>query len=269
MILSYWILPLLFLETRLFVPSFFDREMMSYQEARTVATLADTTCTDENKTYTVEVKVHAQDDVVKSIHSVALGNTPVDESVSIKSYFGDVIDDLNEYLIRFKVQLHLALDGYNSDDFIGSLAFDKSCEKFSPVTERTSSAFSFMKQSFDDNIGVHLFVWACPYIIETAELHNVYTNQKCGKVIGVLWKGTKETKDLIKDAIIDALSGISGGYAIGDPVYDTTVRPGLCSYVTSCVGMDKSEIGQIIYGTEIVKYTNIGNVDFCSDTGGD
>ncbi|XP_026475706.1 spore wall protein 7-like [Ctenocephalides felis] len=207
-------------------------------------------CTDENKTFTVDLKVHAQDLVIRSIHSIA-------ESESVEAYFGTIIDELNVFLMKFKVQFHLNLDGYNTDDFMGTnAAFDISCEKTSPVIERTSSAFSFyLKQSFTDNIGIHLFIWACPYISSTSELETVYSNLRCGRVMGVLWKGAAETRALIKGVILNALTGSAHAFSASDGSFDASVGPRLCKYVNQCVGMDKSEIGQLVLGTELVKYT--------------
>lgn len=219
----------------------------------------DMACTNENQTYTVDLKIHSQDSVVKAIHSIA--GRSIDsretESEAIESYFGTIIDELNEYLIRFKVQIHINLDGYDSDDFMGNVAFDMSCEKSSPVVDRTSSAFSFLKQSFNDNIGLHLFVWGCTYISSLAELETVYSNLRCGRVMGVMWKGSGETRDLIKSVILNALTGNSNVYSPENGDYNSSIGPNLCKYVTSCIGMDKSEIGQLVQGTEVIKYTDI------------
>lgn len=268
MIPIHWILLFLLVEIRpLNTSPFFDKSLMALQMAKKVAApgAPDLTCTDENKTYVVNVKIHSQDDVVKAIHSVALGSGEVDEPDAIMSYFSSIFDSLNRYMMRFKVQVHLDLNGYNSDDFMGSFAFDKSCEKNSPVIERTSSAFAFLEKDFKDDIGLHLFLWSCPYIADSFELRGVKQSEKCGRAIGVMWRGTKETKFLIMNAIIHALSGIFQGYGLGNPAYDLSVMPGLCKYVTICLGMQKTEIGQIVYGTEIIKYTDIGNTDFCWD----
>lgn len=216
-------------------------------------------CTDENKTFTVDLKVHAQDLVVRSIHSMATGaiDNRTSESKAVEAYFGTIIDELNTFLMKFKIQFHLNLDGYNTDDFMGTnAAFDISCEKTSPVIERTSSAYSFLKQSFTDNIGIHLFIWGCPYISSTSELETIYSNLRCGRVMGILWKGLAETKALIKGVILNALSGSAHSFSASDGTFDAAIGPRLCKYVNQCVGMDKSEIGQLVPGTEMVKYTS-------------
>ncbi|TBU04832.1 putative spore wall protein [Hamiltosporidium magnivora] len=214
-------------------------------------------CTTENKTYTVDLKVHTQDSVVKAIHSIATSQIDPHETEreAIVAYFGTIIDELNNFLIKYKVQLHLNLDSYNTDEFMGNISVDPSCEKSSPVIERTSSAFSYLKDSFNDNIGVHLFVWGCIYISNMAELETVYSNLRCGRVIGVLWKGAGETRTIIKTAIMDALTGIQHSY-LSDNEFDAKFAAELCKYVTQCIGMDKSEIGQLVWGTDLVHYTD-------------
>lgn len=213
-------------------------------------------CTEENKTYAIDLKIHAQGNVVKAIHSVAMSTleSNITEEEAIDAYFGTIVDEINAYLMRFKVKLNMNLDGYNSDTFMGNVAFDTSCEKGSPVVERTSTAFSFLKKSFNDNIGVHLFVWGCTYLSSLAELETVYTNLRCGRVLGVMWKGTKETRALIKSVLLNGF-GNASAYSADGSSYDARVGPGLCKYVTSCIGMDKSEIGQLIEGTHVDKYT--------------
>lgn len=214
-------------------------------------------CTDENLTYAINLKIHAQDNVVKAIHSVAKStlDSNITEEEAVVAYFGTMIDEINEYLVRFKVRFNMKLEeGYNSDTFMGSVVFDMSCEKKSPVVERTSTAFSLLKKDFKDNIGVHVFFWGCIYLSSLAELEKMYSNQKCGRVIGVMWKGTKETRALFKNALLNGFSKTSAYYA-DKSSYDARLGPGLCKYVTSCIGMDKSEIGELIEGTHVDKYT--------------
>lgn len=228
-------------------------------------------CTDENQTYAIDLKIHAQGNVVKAIHSVAMStlDSNITEEEAIDAYFGTIIDEINEYLMRFKVRLNMNLDGYNSDTFMGNVVFDTSCEKESPVVERTSTAFSFLKKSFNDNIGVHVFLWGCTYLSSLAELETVYSNLRCGRVIGVMWKGTKETRSLFRNALLNGISN-SGAYYADRSSYDARVGPGLCKYVTSCIGMDRSEIGQLIEGTHVDKYTepDSGYSSCDSETGG-
>lgn len=217
-----------------------------------------TACTDENKTYTLDLKIHAQDFVVKALNSIANSAVGViqGEDESVEAYFGTIIDELNEYLIRFKVQLHLNLDAYNTDNFMGNVTFDKSCERESPVEERTNATFEHLKESFKDNIGLHLFVWVCPFVPNNVDLITVLENKRCGRIMGVMWKGTQETRALIKSVILNALTGGRKEYISDSSIYDREIGPRLCDFATSCIGIDSSQIGQEVLGTEVVKYTN-------------
>ncbi|KCZ77986.1 hypothetical protein H311_00994 [Anncaliia algerae PRA109] len=216
------------------------------------------TCAQKNETYTIDLKIHAQKSVINAINSLAKGTgvPEITEADAVNSYFGTIIDEVNLMLIKYKVQLHLSLDAYTIEEFLGATAsFDDSCEKTSAVEERTSTAFSNMLLSFPNNIGIHLFVWGCIFIPSTSELETIKNNHTCGRIMGVLWRGSVETKALIKGVIVNAITGSSDSFSSSDGTYAISIGPKLCDYVTSCIGMDKSEIGQLVPGTELVKYT--------------
>lgn len=217
----------------------------------------DIPCTSDNKTYTVDIKIHAQENVIRAIHAVALSNIVAHETEreAVAGYFGTIIDELNDYLIDYKVQVHLKLDSYHTDQYMGTINVDPSCEKSSPVIERTSVAFNFLQESFTGNIGLHLFVWGCIFIPPNSELKTLVPSMRCGRVTGVLWRGMDETRDLIKYAIMDALVGNEHLYVTA-PVEEVNMSARLCRYVQQCVGMQSSELGQQVAGTVPVRYTD-------------
>lgn len=217
----------------------------------------DIPCTADNKTYNVDFKIHIQESVIKAIHAVALTNIVVHETEreAISGYFGTIIDELNDYFMQYKVQIHLKLDAYNTDEFMATISVDPSCEKTSPVIERTSAAFDYLQNSFAGNIGLHLFIWGCSYIPPNSELKTIFNSLRCGRVAGVLWRGMDETRDLVKNAILDALVGLEHLY-VPSPSEDANIAGKLCRYVQQCIGMTSSEIGQLVQGSVPVRYTD-------------
>lgn len=235
-----------------------------YDTAEEVAEDIDSlACINENKTYTIDIKLHSDTGVIEALHSTAKAQLvdSIGESVSeveaVAAYYGTVIDEMNAELIKYKLQLHLNLDSYNTDAFMGNVVADKSCEIRSPIPERNSNAFEYLKKSFETNMGVHLFVWSCVFVPSNAELHEVLSNFKCGRVIGVLWSGTLQTRNIIKFAILKAITNAEQEYSANMKFDDMIIGPQLCKYVTGCVGLDKNELGQLISGTEVVKYTDM------------
>ncbi|ELA45999.1 hypothetical protein VCUG_02510 [Vavraia culicis subsp. floridensis] len=217
----------------------------------------DIPCTSDNKTYSIDLKIHAEESVIRAIHSVALSNIVAHETEreAVSGYFGTIIDEMNDHLMQYKVQLHLKLDAYNTDEFMATISVDPSCEKTSPVIERTSAAFDFLNESFAGNIGCHLFIWGCNYIPPRAELKTIFNSLRCGRVAGLLWRGMDETRELIKNTILDSLVGLEHLYA-PSPSEEVNLAGKLCRYVQQCVGMQSSEIGQLIQGSAPVRYTD-------------
>lgn len=217
----------------------------------------DIPCTQDNKTYTVDLKVHLQDSVIQAIFDVARSSAAANETEreAVSGYLGTIIDELNDYLLDYKVQIHLKLDAYNVDQFMAQISVDPSCEKTSPVIDRTSAAFDFLQDSFAGNIGLHLFIWGCIYVPPNSELKAIYNSLKCGRVGGVLWTGMDETRDLIKNTIIDALVGLEQLHK-PSPAQEANISAELCKYVQNCIGMKPTELGQLIGGTTPVRYTD-------------
>ncbi|KAF7683706.1 Spore wall protein 7 [Astathelohania contejeani] len=213
-------------------------------------------CTRENKTYTIDINIHLQKNVIDSLHSILKRrvNANITEEEAVVEYFGTIIDELNDFLKLYRVQLHLLLSSYNIDDFMGGVVGDYSCEVTKPVIERTSAAFSKLKNLHPNDIGFHLFVWGCIFVNGQDDIKTLYNNLKCGRVGGVLWFGSEETRSLIKNTILHGITGVDYDFSKGG-VFGNEIAGKMCSYVTSCVGMDESELGQIVYGTDVLSYT--------------
>ncbi|ELQ74948.1 hypothetical protein THOM_2110 [Trachipleistophora hominis] len=210
-------------------------------------------CTIDNRTYNVDWKIHVQKSIVEAIHSVALSNIVAHETEreAIAGYFGTIFDELNQELLPFKVQFHLKLDGYNTDQTMGALSLDPSCEKSDAVSERTSAALTYLNQSFAGNVGLHLFVWGCNFIPPGSSISAFYSSLRCGRVAGIMWRGMKESRENVKNAIVNAIAGFIA--TDQGPVIDGAK---LCAYMQQCVGMQGSEIGQLVEGTVPVFYTD-------------
>lgn len=214
-------------------------------------------CTEDNKTYTIDVKIHVEESVIHAILAVAKSSIAANETEreAISGYFGTIFDELNDMLMSLKVQLHLKLDAYSIEEFMSTISVDPSCEKASPVQERTTAAFDYLQSAFESNIGIHVFVWGCIYVPPNSEYKTTINSYRCGRVAGVLWEGMDASKGLIMNAIIGALVGLEHLRVNGVTIADTVGRQ-LCQYVHECIGMTKSQLGQIVGGTTPVRYTD-------------
>lgn len=214
-------------------------------------------CTQDDKTFTVDIKVHLEESVIKAIHSVAQSNVAANETEreAVASYLGTIFDELNLYLLSLKVQVHLKLDAYNIDQFMATISVDPSCEKTSPVIERTSAAFDFLQESYSGNIGVHIFVWGCINVPPNSDLKSIFNSYRCGRVGGLMWRGMYETRELIKNTIIDIFSSLEH-INLKSPALKENIQKQVCQYVQECIGMKPTELGQLVGGSLPVRYTD-------------
>lgn len=213
-------------------------------------------CTKDPMTYVIEIKIHSQKQVAESIQAVF--NNSSDKKMGLHanslSYFGDVIDELNDMLMKFKVQIHLNLDAPIIEEFMTDINFDKSCELRDPVAERTDAAYNILQEKYKTSIGLHLFVWSCPVINSSYTFEENFMHDTCGRVMGVLWIGTEPTKDLIKNQIMYALTGIKGDFTSA-AAFNVTMQGPLCLFVNKCLARNSTDIGQKVYGEKYLKYT--------------
>lgn len=214
-------------------------------------------CTLDNKTYTIDVKIHLEQSVISAIYNVARSSIAADETEreAVAGYFGTIFDELNEFLLDLKVQVHLKLDAYNMEQFMPSVTSDPSCEKASPVVERTSAAFEWLQGSYSGNIGIHFFLYGCIYRPPNSEMKAIFNSYRCGRVSGAIWIGMDETRELVKNTILDMLASLEH-IKVQSPSLKANVSKQICQYVQDCIGMKSSELGQLVAGTTPVRYTD-------------
>ncbi|KAG0419627.1 Spore wall protein 7 [Dictyocoela roeselum] len=163
---------------------------------------------------------------------------------AVSDFYGGIIDELNEYLADYNIRVHMNLDAYNSDEFIPDSVIEHSCEIGNAIETRTSVGFEILKKKFNDNIGLHLFVWSCIYLRPGSEIQIYYMNLRCGRVMGLIWDGLENTRANVMAVIINAIVGMEHTMIKTDDFVEN-VRGKLCNYVQECLGMDKNQLGVI------------------------
>lgn len=214
-------------------------------------------CTKDPMTFIVEIKIHSQKQVAEAIQSVYNYGSDVKLGIKASSlpYYGKIVDELNAMLLKFKIQIHLNLDAPVTEEFMTDINFDKSCELTDPVIERTTAAFDLLKNKYRDSIGLHFFVWQCPRDDASFVVENKMNNATCGRVMGALWRGTDEERDIVKNEIMFALTGVSGDYT--DPAaFNGAIQGNLCSFVNKCLARNATDIGQKVFGASYMRYTD-------------
>lgn len=229
-------------------------------------------CLDGNKTYVINVHSHIQNEVRDAIVSLAAklplsslidgiqGSSGEKASViATRSYLGTIIEELNKDLEKFNVQLNLIFENLEIDQISANGAYDPSCELESPVKERTANSYASFLSKLNNTIGIHLMLFGCVYRNPEYDLIHVMSNSNCGRVLGVMWDGSVNTKTLIKSAILEGLTGAKDAYANGYlTVKDKNI---LCGYFEKCVGMTPTIHGQLLNFKKVIKYTDDGLED--------
>lgn len=223
-------------------------------------------CLDSNRTYIINVHSHIQNEVRDAIVSLASklnSHSVIDEIQGIagekaavtatRSYLGTLVEELNTDLEPFNIQINLVFENQEIDQISANGAFDPSCEITSPVKERSSNTFSSLASKLTNNIGIHLYVFGCIYRNPQFDLIHVIPNSNCGRVIGVMWDGSVNTKVLIKSALIEALTGAKDAYANGFlTIADKNI---LCGFSEKCIGMSPTIHGQLLNFKKKIMYT--------------
>lgn len=223
-------------------------------------------CTDGDKTYVINFHAHIQKDVKDSIVSLASKLTAVSlvdeiqgeegeraDVTALRSYLGTLIEEINRDLDKYNVQINLVLEPQELDQISANGSYDPSCEIASPVRTRTENAFSMLQERYDKSIGLHFYIFACLFKNSTFDLVNVIPNSKCGRVVGIMWDGSKNTKTLLKSAIMEALTGSPDIYSKG--TFSLRDKNSLCSYAEECIGRSPSQLGQMLEYKKEIRYT--------------
>ena len=223
-------------------------------------------CLDDNKTYVINIHTNIQNEIRDAITSLASKlNSDVladeiqgisGEKASItatRSYLGTTIEELNKDLEIFNIQVNLVFENQEIDQISANGAYDPSCEITSPVKERVTNTLSSLISKFTNNIGVHLYIFGCVYVNRDFDLVYISHNSNCGRIIGVMWDGSVNTKVLIKSAIMEALTDVKDAYASGSlKVHDKNV---LCGFFEKCIGLAPTIHGQLLNFRKFIHYT--------------
>lgn len=222
-------------------------------------------CLDSNKTYIINLHSHIQNEVRDALVSLAskLGGLTIDEVQGVagekatltatRSYLGTIIEELNKDLENFNIQVNLVFERQEIDQISANGAYDPSCELTPPVIERTQNTFSSLTSKLNNTVGFHLYIYGCIFKNPRFDLINVIQNSNCGRVIGVMWDGSVNSKVLIKSAIIEAITGAKDAYANG---YLTLADKNiLCGFFEKCIGMSPTVHGQLLNFKKVIKYT--------------
>lgn len=234
-------------------------------------------CLEANKTYIINVHSHIQNEVRDAIVSLASKYSSasiIDEIQGItgekasitatRSYLGTLIEELNKDLESFNIQVNLVFENQEIDQISANGAYDPSCEVASPVKERTINTFSSLASKLTNNVGFHLYVYGCVYRDPKFDLIHVMPNSNCGRVVGVLWDGSVNTKTLIKSAILEGFTGVKDAYANGFlTIADKNL---LCGFFEKCIGMAPTVHGQLVNFKKVIKYTREESSDVHRDS---
>jgi hypothetical protein len=218
----------------------------------------DLACTTDNKTYSIKLYAHVEEyviDAIKSASAAAIADAEFfTEKDAISSYLGTIIDNINEYLKPYKVELDLDLNAYKVEEFMVTKGFDKSCEVTDAVTARTEKGHEYLVDAYKGRIGIHLFVWGCPAMRGGMSSKVLLRHENCGRSAGVLWQGTDTTKDYIYSTLYEAISGEPNLFLDGI-VPSRNRNNSICQYADKCVVSDPSINGVIVFGNAGFKNT--------------
>jgi len=224
-------------------------------------------CIDDKKTYIINFHAHIQKEIQDAIVSIATKSN--NESVvngiigqdgelavvtATKSYLGTLIDEINEDLYKYKVQINLVLDPQEIDMVSSSGQYDPSCEMVDPVKNMTKIAYDSLVQQFNDSVGIHFYMYGCIFDKGNNATTEIIRKGKCGRVVGVMWRGSNLTKNLLKSAIVEAITETKNAYETGS--LNLPDKSGLCRFSEKCIGELKSPLGMVLPYLSMIKYTS-------------
>lgn len=130
-------------------------------------------CLDLNKTHTINLHAHVQNEVRDAIVSLApkFGSTIADEIqgaagekasvTATHSHFGAIIERLIADPENFKLQNNLVFEKLEIDEINANGAFDPTCELAAPVLERNQNTFSTLTSKLNVTVGFHFYIYGC------------------------------------------------------------------------------------------------------------
>ncbi|KAF5140621.1 hypothetical protein G9O61_00g011170 [Vairimorpha ceranae] len=201
-------------------------------------------CAKTDNTFIIALNVHLQKYAVESIESASKSklNMILPPKESILSYIGTIVNEINSDLIRYGVQMVTLLQRYKTEDFVVTDSFDSSCEIKDPVSDRLDESHNQLKDVYQDNMGLHLFVWTCPQDNKDFLTIKINENERCGRTIGVLWQGIELTRINIKSSIMEAITGIPNLYLDGKFPAEKVIS-NICKFVGDCIGSEPGVVG--------------------------
>lgn len=226
-----------------------------------------------NGTYILNVHIHTQNeikDAIVSLASKARNSNLLDEIqavsgekaavVALKSYYGTVAEELNLDFERFGVQINIILDDNEIDQISANGAYDPSCEIGSALNQRNNAFYTNLTSKLNNVVGFHLSVYGCIYNNSNVDKIDVIANSHCGRIVGIMWDGSDNTKKLIKSGITEALSSAKDAYANG--FLDLISLNQLCIFMEKCLGKTPTVHGQRLDIKKSLRYIE----DDASDT---
>ncbi|KAL6122651.1 hypothetical protein NUSPORA_00176 [Nucleospora cyclopteri] len=224
-------------------------------------------CTDTPETYVINLHAHVQKEVQMALVSLAskvtngnLDNEYVSkagESATVaatRSYLGSVLEDLNKSLFPFKIQVNLVLDPQEIDQIDSNGSYDSSCELGNYVKSRTQMAQDALTSKYSSFSGIHFYLFSCIADTKMFDPIDVETKGFCSKTIGILWEGSKETEKLIKNAIIEALTGVP--ITDAKMLYNPGTKNAMCKFAEFCIASNANTYGQILPYLTAIGFTN-------------
>ncbi|ORD95181.1 hypothetical protein ECANGB1_2681 [Enterospora canceri] len=223
-------------------------------------------CTDDEATYIVNFRAHIQRDIQEalvSVNSKTKGSGLTNEYIAqdgesaamaaSKSYLGTVLEELNMELFPFKVQANLVLDPLELDQVGNMGSADPSCEIGDALKSRTQLAYNSLVDKFGDFVGIHFFIFSCIVAKDAYSPVHVIEKDTCGRVVGVMWNGTDDTKGVLKSAIMQAMTGIPNMFANGK--MGLADKSPMCVFTEGCISTVTSALGQLVPGHLHVTFT--------------
>ena len=229
-------------------------------------------CMAEDKTYVVNYHAHVQSEIQEALISISTGMRGANlaneyvandgenaEYAATRSYLGTIFEEINEDLFKYKVQINLVFDPLEIDQLNIMGSTDPSCELEDALKSRTQLAMNNLIEKYNNFVGNHLFLFACITSQEKFEPVEVIKKGACGRIAGIMWKNSNETKQYIKSAIMESLTSTPG---INDPAaVSEAIKNRMCKYCEDCLSTSPSTIGQIFDYVTQITFTQDGEIN--------
>ncbi|KAI5179051.1 hypothetical protein PAEPH01_2591 [Pancytospora epiphaga] len=224
-------------------------------------------CISTDKMYVLNLHAHVQGEIARTIEHLAYNGDSIDPNdtvrekngknpdlEAVKSYLGTIMDKINIDLYKYGVRINLILPEQAILEYNLETLSDPSCEISGSVKTFTNEQLSKLSAQDEDSVGVHVFLFSCMNHSPEQDMTYVTTHKACGRVMGVMWNGSRMTEASLKSIILEAITGIPNAYETG--TLELGSNKPICDYFSSCIGLTDSKLGAIINHREMVFYTD-------------